>query len=302
MFEVLFVAALLNVTDPAGDVGRNLTPPTAAAFRQEGAFDLRNVTVYRTQALTFSVTLENQARFPGAILELYFGNSPDEPPGTETLLPGSALRLPAGASWRYAFRVVGNRVQVFRGQGGVEADITEASGARLSISGTTLTVTTRLPVPAPLSVYGITGSYDPFSSSSWRALRAEPSPWGFAGMAASPVLDVLADTPEVQARALAQGVLPEVRASVSKPGWLALAGVGALLAFAGLGVSLGLGRRVNLQAKAPPVSYLTPFTEADRRRRARVLRDLSRVEGKLTLAEPPPLLEPTAAPAEPVLN
>ena len=302
MFEALFVAALLNVTDPAGDAGRNLTPPTAAAFRQEGAFDLRNVTVYRTQTLTFSVTLGNQARFPGAILELYFGNSPDEAPGTGALLPGSALRLPAGASWRYAFRVVGNRVQVFRGQGGVATDVTEASGARLSTSGTTLTVATRLPVPAPLSVYGIAGSYDPFSSSGWRTLRAEPSPWGFAGTAASPVLDVLADTPEVQARALEQGVLPEVRASVSKLGWLALAGVGALLAFAGLGVSLGLGRRVNLQAKAPPVSYLTPFTEADRRRRARVLRDLSRVEGQLTLAEQPPLLEPTAAPAEPVLN
>ena len=300
MFEALFVAALLNVTDPAGDVGRNLTPPTAAAFRQEGAFDLRNVTVYRTQALTFSVTLENQARFPGAILELYFGNSSDEPPGTGALLPGSALKLPAGASWRYAFRIVGNRVQVFRGQGGVGADITEASGARLSTSGTTLTVTTRLPVPAPLSVYGIAGSYDPFSSSGWRTLRAEPSPWGFAG-AASPVLDVLADTPEVQARALTQGVLPEVRASVSKPGWLALAGIGALLAFAGLGVSLGLGRRVNLRVKPPPAGYLAPFTEADRRRRARVLRDLSRVEGQLTLAEPP-LLEPTTAPAEPVLN
>ena len=302
MFEALFVAALLNVTDPAGDAGRNLTPPTAAAFRQEGAFDLRNVTVYRTQTLTFSVTLGNQARFPGAILELYFGDSVKETAGATALLPGSALRLPAGASWRYAFRVVGDRVQVFRGQGGAATDITEATGARLSTSGTTLTVTTRLPVPAPLSVYGIAGSYDPFSSSGWRTLRAEPSPWGFAGTAASPVLDVLADTPEVQARALEQGVLPEVRASVSKPGWLALAGVGALLAFAGLGVSLGLGRRVNLQVKAPPVSYLAPFTEADRRRRARVLRDLSRVEGQLTLAEPPPLLEPTAAPAEPVLN
>ena len=301
MLEALFVAALLSVTDPPGDVGQNLTPPTAAAFRQEDAFDLRGVTVYRTPTLTFSITLESQARFPGGILELYFGNSANETAGATTLLPGSALRLPTGASWRYAFRIAGDKVQVFRGQGGA-ADITEASGARLSRSGTTLTVTTRLPVPTPLSVYGIAGSYDPFSSSGWRALRAEPSPWGFAGAAASPVLDVLADTPEVQEQALGQGVLPEVRASVSEPGWLALASAGALLTLAGLVVSLGLGQRVNLRVKPPPASYLDPFTKADRRRRARVLQDLSRVEGKLTLAEEPVELEATTPPAEPVLN
>ena len=302
MLETLFVAALLSVTDPSGDVGQNLTPPTAAAFRQAGAFDLRGVTVYRTPTLTFSVALESRARFPGAILELYLGNSANQTAGATALLPGSALRLPTGASWRYAFRIAGDKVQVFRGQGGGAADITEASGARLSVAGTTLTVTTRLPIPTPLSVYGIAGSYDPFSSSGWRALRAEPSPWGFAGGAASPVLDVLADTPEVQERALAQGVLPEVRASVSEPGWLALAGAGALLALAGLGVSLGLGRRANLRVNPPPASYLAPFTKADRRRRTRVLRDLSRVEGKLTLAEEPVELEATAPPAEPVLN
>ena len=302
MLEALFVAALLSVTDPPGDVGRTFTPPTAAAFRQAGAFDLLGVTVYRTPSLTFSVSLESQVRFPGAILELYFGASPDQT-GTTTLLPGSALKLPKGASWRYAFRLTGDEVQVFGGQGGGATDITEASGARLSRSGSTLTVTTRLPVPSPLSVYGISGSYDPFSSSGWRALRAEPSPWGFAGTAVSPVLDVLADTPEVQTRALAQGVLPEVRASVSEPGWLALAAAGALVALAGLVVSLGVGRRVNTPVKLPPARYLAPFTAADKRRRARILQDLSRVEGKLTLAEEPPVdSEASAPPAEPVLN
>ena len=295
MLELL-VAALLSVSDPAGDVGQNLTAPTAAVFRQEGAFDLREVTVYSTPTLSFSVQMERQAQFPGAILELYLGES--DTTGATALLGGSTFRLPAGASWRYAFRIIGDSVQVFDGQSGAAADITEASGARLSVSGSTLTVQTRLPTPERLSVYGVAGSYDPFSTTGWRALREKPSPWGFSGSSTSPVLDVLADTPGVQERALGQGVLPEVRASVSEPGWLALAGAGALLAFAGLAVSLSLGRRVKL----PPAAYLAPFTASDRRRRARALRDLSRVQGKLTLAEEPPVNPAPQPQSEPVLN
>ena len=301
MLELL-VAALLSVSDPAGDVGSNLTAPTAAVFRQAGAFDLRNVTVYDTPTLTFSIALENLTSFPGVLLELYLGGPTASPNSGTALLNGSALRLPSGASWRYAFRIIGTTVEVFEQQGGNPVDVTEASGARLSVSGNTLTVKTGLPVPQPLSVYGMSGSFDPFSPTGWRQVRAKPSPWGFSGNAASPVLDILADTPEVQARALEQGVLPEVRASVSKPGWLALAGAGVALAFAGLAARLSLGRQLE---KLPPAPYLAPFTEKDRRLRVRVLRDLSRVEGKLTLAEESPQLgpEPISRPEpEPVLN
>ncbi len=297
MLELL-VAALLSVTDPAGDVGTNLTAPTATIFRQGDAFDIRSVTVYDAPTLGFSIGLESPARFPGALLELYLGGPASSTAGTE-LLAGSALRLPEGASWRYAFRIAGNDVKVFEQQGGRPVDITEASGAQLGVSGNMLNVRTILPVPEPLSVYGMSGSFDPFSPSGWREVRAKPSPWGFSGRAASPVLDVLADTPEVQARALEQGVLPEVRASVSKPGWLALAGAGVVVACAGLFFRLSSGRRVEV----PPALHLAPFTDKDRRRRARVLRDLSRVQGKLVLAKEPPKTDAEPKPPpEPVLN
>jgi len=299
VLETLFVAALLSVTDPAGDVGTNLTAPTAAALRQRDAFDLRSVTVFDKPQLSFRIGLENAAGFPGALLELYLGEArSSETPGA-ALLAGSALRLPSGASWRYAFRITKDEVRVFERQNGSPTDVTEASGARLSVSGNTLVVQTKLPVPKPLSVYGMSGSFDPFSVSGWRRVRTEPSPWGFSGRAASPVLDILTDSPGAQARALEQGVLPEVRAAASEPGWLALAGAGVAAALIGFGVRLSWGR----QTEIPPAPYLAPFTKKDRRRRAQVLRDLSRVQGKLVLAEEQPKAAPEpASRPEPVLN
>ena len=296
----LFVAALLSVTDPVGDVGTHLTAPMATALRQGDAFDIRSLTVFDTSTLTFSISLEHVTRFPGAVLELYLGESaPSETFATE-LLRGSALRLPSGASWRYAFRIIGDEVEVFNGQNGDATDITRASGAQLSISGNTLTVKTDLAVPERLSVYGMSGSFDPFSEAGWRRVRAELSPWGFSGAATSPVLDILADTPEAQERALEQGVLPEIRASVSEPGWLTLAGAGVAVALAGFAARLRWGRR---EESLPPALHLAPFTEHDRRQRARILRDLSQVKAKLVLAGEPP--KPDAQPAphpKPVLN
>lgn len=302
MLELL-VAALLSVSDPAGDAGKDLTAPTATIFRQTDTFDIRSVSIDDAPTLSFSVQLERFTRFPGVLLELYLGDTNRDTTaaasGTE-LLPGSGFQLPGGAGWRYAFRIVGDDVQVFelQGGGGSPADITEASGARFSISGNTLRVETNLPVPKPLSVYAMSGSFDPFSKTGWRAVRDEPSPWGFSGTAASPVLDILADTPDAQERALEQGVLPEVRARVNEPGWLALAGAGVALAVAGLAVSLSLGR----QTPISPASYLAPFSDKDRRQRARILRNLSRVKGKLTLAEEPRVGPEPPPYSKPVLN
>ncbi len=299
----LFVAALLSVSDPAGDAGTDLTAPTATVLRQTDTFDIRSVSVADAPTLNFGVQLERFTRFPGVLLELYLGamnrDKTAAASGTE-LLRGSGFGLPGGAGWRYAFRIVGDDVQVFevQGEGGSPIDITETSGARLSVSGNTLRVETNLPVPKPLSVYAMSGSFDPFSRTGWRAVRDTPSPWGFSGEAAAPVLDVLADTPEAQKRALEQGVLPEVRASANEPGWLALAGAGVAIALAGLAVSLSLGR----QTPMLPAPYLAPFTGKDIRRRARLLRNLSRVQGKLALAEEPEVdLEPPPY-SEPVLN
>ena len=296
MLEAFALLALLSVTDPPGDAGSTLSAPTAAVFRQRGAFDVRSVTVADAPTLTLAVTLESLSRgFPEALLEFYL-QDPDVP-GTAALLAGSSLSLPTGASWRYAVRVVGERVEVYEGGGGAPVDVTEASGARLNVSGNTLTVVTNLPLPERFSLYGMSGSYDPFSETGWREPRETPSPWGFSG-AATPVLDVVSDDPAGQDRALTQGVLPEIRASFSRPGWLLVAGAGALLAALGFITRLVWGRDRDEPAPSP---YLPPLTEREVRRRARLLKGLGQGRGRL---EPVTLVtEKTETEAlEPVLN
>ncbi len=297
MLEAFALFALLSVTDPPGDAGVALSAPTAAVFRQRGAFDVREVAVEGLPTLTLSVTVESLARgFPEAVLEFYL-QDPDVP-GTAALLPGSSLALPSGASWRYAVRVVGERVQLFNGESGAPIDLTEASGARLGVSGNTLTVTTDLPVPERFSLYGMSGSYDPFSATGWREPREKASPWGFSGTA-TPVLDVVSDDPAGQDRALSQGVLPEIRASFSRPGWLLVAGAGAFLAVLGFVARFVWGRDRDEPAPSP---YLPPLTELEVRRRARLLRGLVRGKGRL---EPRPAALPEQTETErlePVLS
>ena len=296
MLEALLALALLSVTDPPGDAGSHLRAPTAAVWGR-GAFDVPEVTVADAPTLTLSVTLESLSRgFPEALLEFYLADP--EVPGAAALLDGSSLGLPEGATWRYAVRVVGDRVQLFGGSSGVPVDVTEASGAALTVSGNTLTVRTALPVPERFSLYGMSGSYDPFSASGWRETRSAPSPWGFSGNA-SPVLDVVSDDPAGQERALTTGVLPEIRASFSQPGWLLVAGAGALLALLGLSARLTWGRE---RAEVTTNPHLPPFAEREVRRRARLLRAFAAGRGRL---EPPgePQTEDAEPPApEPVLS
>ena len=296
MLEAFALLALLSVTDPPGDAGVNLSAPTAAVFRQRGAFDVRTVTVADLPTLTLSVTVESLSRgFPEALLEFYLQDP--EVPGTAALLAGSSLSLPTGASWRYAVRVIGERVQLFSGESGVPVDVTEASGARLNVSGNTLTLTTDLPLPERFSLYGMSGSYDPFSTTGWREPRETPSPWGFSG-AATPVLDVVSDDPAGQDRALTQGVLPEIRASFSRPGWLLVAVAGAFLAALGFVARLVWGRDRDEPAPSP---YLPPLTEREVRRRARLLKGLGQGKGRLEPVVVPPAGTETEV-LEPVLS
>ncbi len=297
MLEAFALAALLSVTDPPGDAGSALSAPTAAVFRQRGAFDVRSVTVADLPTLKLSVTVESLSRgFPEALLEFYL-QDPDVP-GTAALLPGSSLSLPTGASWRYAVRVVGERVEMYEGRSGRPVDVTEASGARLNVSGNTLTLTTDLPLPERFSLYGMSGSFDPFSATGWREPRETPSPWGFSG-AATPVLDVVSDDPAGQDRALAQGVLPEIRASFSRPGWLLVAGAGALLAVLGFVTRLVWGRDRDEPA---PSSYLPPLTGREVRRRARLLKGLGQGKGRLEPITPRSPEKTEAEVLEPVLG
>lgn len=308
MLDALLLAALLSVTDPPGDAvgggavgGNTLTAPTATLFRQRDAFDIRNLVVLADDTVTLQLGMGRASdAFPQAILELYLSDTDRPTGGTHDLLPGSQLRLPTGASWRYAFRIVGTTVQVFDGQSGAATDITEASGAQLRAAGDRLTLTTDLPRPGRFSLYGMSGSYDPFSLSGWRTLRETPSPWGFSGTAPSPVLDVIAESAGVQERALAQGVLPEMRASFAQPGWLTVAGVGTLIALAGVVARFSVGRR---EEAAPPAAHLAPLSGRSVRQRAKALRALEQGQGKLTpvVSSPPPEAK-SAPPPEPVMK
>jgi hypothetical protein len=258
------VASLLTLYDPAGDAVGNgtLTAPTASAFRSTDPFDLIRITV--PDAPTFGVQLEYalipaEDAFPQAITELYVHDGDAAArgePGRAALLPGSGMRLPEGRGWHLAVRVVGERVWVFSPEGGPdEADfpteVTEAVNARVEREGNLLTLTTDVPVPGRFSLYGMTGVYDPFSETGWRAVRTQPSPWSFASTDQRVnVLDVLTDTYAQQQAAINQGVLPEIRASTFQAGWLLVAGAGVVIALCGFVARLLI--RPAAEAAAPP--------------------------------------------------
>ncbi len=299
MLDALFLAALLSVTDPPGDArGLDLTAPTATLLRQGGAFDILELAVLDYPTLTLTVTLGGVVggTAPQEILEVYLSSGDEaDGDGTRELLPGSGLQLPPGASWHYAVRIVGNSAQVFSGQGGGRRDVTESSGARLGVSGGTLTLTTDLPLPKRFSVYAMSGSYDPFSPDGWRTLRETPSPSGFSGTAPTPVLDIVAESAAVQERALTQAVLPEIRASFSQPGWLLVAGAGVAIALAGVAARF-VGRRTE---PVLPAEHLAPLTEKMARQRAAALEALVKGRGTLVPADPEP---EQSTPLEPVLK
>lgn len=322
MLSALAVTALLSLSDPPGDAVGNgtLTAPTATLFRERDTFDLRRVTVPEGDSLVLEVELGRfSTSFPQALVELYLSDTDPAATasaGSQNLLPGSGLRLPLGQSWRYAVRIVGDEVRLFSGENGSARDITGRAGLRVSVSGNTLRVYTTLPRLERFSLYGVSGSYDPFSTDGWRQLRETPSPWGFSGAQASPVLDVLAETPEQQQQALAQGVLPEVRASVAEGGWLLVAGAGLVLAFAGIVARLSFGRRPPEQAlpgselepevnlEPAPISAstpLSPLTEAEVQRRVAGLQAAARGEAEFTVL---PRAKPAAVIVvpEPVMN
>ncbi len=299
MLDALFLAALLSVTDPPGDArGLGLTAPTATLLRQGGAFDILELAVLDYPTLTLTVTLGGVVggTAPQEILEVYLSSGDEaDGDGTRELLPGSGLQLPPGASWHYAVRIIGESVQVFSGQGGGHRDVTESSGARLGVSGGTLTLTTDLPLPKRFSVYAMSGSYDPFSPDGWRTLRETPSPWGFSGTAPTPVLDIVAESAAVQERALEGAVLPEIRASFAQPGWLLVAGVGVAIALAGVAARFA-GRRAE---PVLPAAHLAPLTDKLVRQRVGALEALRGGRGTLILVADPEA-EPT--PPEPVLK
>ena len=242
-------ADLLSLADPPGDaVGDgSLASPTAERF--SGAHDVRAVRVLDAETLTVQLELAGLAaqrdtnRVGQPIIEIYLDSAPG---GEETLLPGSGMRLAQGG-WEVAFQIAGEHLRVFAAgdaaltgtNGDGPTDVTTSLGARLVREGDLLTVRTRLETPTRFSLYGLAGSYDPFSTTGWRDIALSPSPWHFSSPTQTrPVIDVMADGPALQARAIRSGVLPEIRTSFQQERWLLIAALGALFALFGVALRL----------------------------------------------------------------
>ena len=281
MIAALLVATVLSVSDPAGDaVGDgSLRMPTALVFRTQGAFDARGIEVYDRPEFSFGVIMEALANpwdlplgFSLPIIEVYLDAGGEE--GQEELLPGSGMRLPEGRSWDFAFRITGDAFHMFQANpGGDPIDVTGDYAAELRVEDDTIGLFTALPRPDRFSLYGMVGGYDPFTESGWRPVLAEPTPFAFSSERQTlPVVDVIADSFELQVRAIESGVLPEIRAATAASGWLVAAGAGLLISLLGLGLRLaGLGRsapeqpepaRRRYEPLPPPVVW--PFPDPAR--------------------------------------
>lgn len=257
------LAALLTFTDPPADLGNGTVhQPTAAVGRPNGALDVTQLELYDTETVRFSLTftslqnpfnLKNGFTFP--IIEIYIDDQSGT--GSTTLLPGSGMRLPRDATWKYAFKITGDTLQVFEASVNGWQDVTTKYPTTVTVQGTSVVVNSSLPRPEKLDLYGMVGSYTGFNETGWTPVSRTESPWAYSSETQIPAaLDIIAPTFDAQQSALATGVLPVIRPPRPTNPWLFVMIGGVLLAL--LGVLLRFspsGDRVSAPAykPAPPV-------------------------------------------------
>jgi C-terminal binding-module, SLH-like, of glucodextranase len=237
----LALAVLLTFTDPPADLGNGTVhQPTAAVGRPNGALDVTQLELYDTQAVTFSLTftslgnpfkLANGFTFP--IIELYIDDQSGT--GSTTLLPGSGMRLPKDATWKHAFKLTGDTLQVFEATANGWEEVSSNYPTNISVQGTTIVVSSSLPRPEKPDLYGIVGNYTGFNESGWAPLSPTESPWAYSSDTQTfPVLDVIAPTFEAQQNALVSGVLPVIRPPRPTNPWLFVMIGGVMIALVGV--------------------------------------------------------------------
>lgn len=241
MTYAFIVAALLTVTDPTGDTIGNgtLTPPTAAPFRSLSVFDVQQIMVPDEDTLGVVLTMgrvnepwQAAGGFPLPIIEIYL--SSDEG-GRDELLPGSSMQLPPERRWNYAFQIAGDQFRMLRGSSDNVTDITEVYNASLSRDDNRFLISSDLEMPDDFTLYGMVGSYDPFSRTGWRPVLEEPSPWAFSSDSQIvPVIDVIAEDFAQQQQAIDSRTLPEIRPPSRQNYWLWVMASGLVFIAAGL--------------------------------------------------------------------
>ncbi len=237
----LALAVLLTLSDPGGDLGDGTVRlPTAAVGRPNGALDVTQLELYNSEALTFSLSFGSLANpfelkygFTFPIIEIYIDDQSGT--GNTTLLPGSGMRLPGGATWKYAFKLTGDSLQIFEASADGWQEVTAKFPSRVTVQGTTLLVSSSLPRPEKLDMYGMVGSYTGFNETGWMPLSRNESPWAYSSASQNhPVLDIIAPTFEAQRNALASGVLPVIQPPRRTNPWLYVMIGGILIAATGV--------------------------------------------------------------------
>jgi hypothetical protein len=266
----LALAVLLTLTDPGSDLGNGqVRPPTAAVGRPNGALDITQFQLYNSEAITFSLTLTSLANpfelkngFTFPIIEIYIDDQSGT--GSETLLPGSGMRLPTGASWKYAYKLTGDTLQVFEATGSNSwQDVTTRYPTKLTTQGTTLIVSSSVPGPEKPDFYGMVGSYNSFSETGWTPMSRSESPWAYSSETQIPAaLDVIAPTFEAQQTALDTGVLPAIRPPRPVNPWIFVMVGGVLIAVAGVVLRFLPGHKSTPAYTPPAAPSKTPQPKA----------------------------------------
>jgi hypothetical protein len=237
ILELLALASLLRL-DPAGDAygAGDLVAPSAALYADPSSFDLIEVEALGDDALTVRIRLAgipdpgglpNGLTLP--VVDVYLDLADG---GEEASLPGVGMAFPVGRGWEVALRLHGDRAYLVRADDPTRRERPVTVERR----GDELIVVTDLPAPEEIrDLQAVTGVYDPFSPDAWRPLASVPSPWAFASeVPAPPVVDLLAESDELQRDALRTYLLPPSRNERGPVGWLLAMFVGLGLAAAGL--------------------------------------------------------------------
>lgn len=266
-------------------------------MRPSGGGDVANVAGSRLTLSMGAVDPDDTAPagFSGVVIDVYLDTGPG---GSDTTLVGPGMLLPADGGWDYALRLspagafgiayqepadtaetvaaspptLAPAAEPEQDEAAPLPDELDGAGLNLaplllSIEGNRFVVELPLAVDEDTVVYAVTGVYDPFSSTGWRALASSVSPWAYSGGdQLAPVIDVLAVDQSTQARALQTGVLPRpLRSGSSGLPWLLLMGLGVLVALAGLWFRRKVAppERTGLPYGLPPEPEPEPAAEVE---------------------------------------